>query len=186
MISTADFKKGLALIRNGEPWVIVDFQHVKPGKGGAFIRTKLKNVKTGNVLDETYKSGENFEEADVTRKRIQYLYHDSDKYYFMDESYEQMEANAELLGESVRYLVEGAYVDGVFLDDGLIDIQLPKKMEFKVVFAPPGIKGDTASGATKQVEIETGEKINTPLFIKEGDKIRVNTETGDYVERVSE
>lgn len=170
-------------MHNDQAHIVVDFQHVKPGKGQAFVRTNLKNVKDGKVIEKTFKTGDSFDTADVSYLRLQFLYNDGDDYYFMDENYEQTGVREEVIGSAKDYLVEEAEVDGMYIDGELTGINLKPKMEFKVIQAPPGAKGDTATGGKKAVKIETGAMIKTPLFINEGDVIIVNTETGDYVSR---
>lgn len=183
-MQTSDFKKGLAVKYNGETYVIVGYQFVNPGKGAAFTRAKLKSVKTGKNVEVTFKSGEEVPEANMEYKRCQYLYHDTAEYTFMDNtSYDQFAISKEMVGDDADFLIDGTEVVVVFVDDSPASLQLPTKMDFKVISAPPGEKGDTATGGTKPVVIETGATVNVPLFIKEGDAIRVNTETHEYVER---
>lgn len=183
-MQTSDFKKGLAVKYNNETYVIAGYQFVNPGKGAAFTRAKLKNVKTGKNVEVTFKSGEDVPEANMENKRCQYLYKDATEYTFMDNStYDQFAITNEMIGDDSDFLIDGTEVQVVFVDDAPVTIQLPTKMDFKVISAPPGEKGDTATGGTKPVIIETGATISAPLFIKEGDAIRVNTETHEYVER---
>lgn len=186
MATTADISKGLAVKHKGEICLVTEFQHVNPGKGAAFVRTRLKNVKTGKVVEETFKSGEQIEAVDLEKRRMQYLYNDPAGFYFMDPtSYEQVSIARDDVGEAAPYLKEGQEAIILLHDDRPITLELPKKMKFKVVGAPPGVKGDTASGRVmKEVELEGGLKVQTPLFVSEGDEIVVNTETGEYVERV--
>lgn len=183
-MQTSDFKKGLAVKYNNETYVIAGYQFVNPGKGAAFTRAKLKNVKTGKNVEVTFKSGEDVPEANMENKRCQYLYKDATEYTFMDNNtYDQFAITNEMIGDDSDFLIDGTEVQVVFVDDAPVTIQLPTKMDFKVISAPPGEKGDTATGGTKPVIIETGATISAPLFIKEGDAIRVNTETHEYVER---
>lgn len=185
-MQTSDFKKGLAIRYNGETYVLVTYQFVNPGKGSAFTRAKLKNVKSGKVVEVSFRSGEQIEEANMAYKKCQYMYSDGSVFNFMDnQDYEQFEMSADLIGDQANYLMEGGDVTIVFVDNLPVGMQLPPKMDFKVTDSPPGEKGDTATGGTKHVTIETGAKVAAPLFIKEGDKIRVNTDTGEYVERVN-
>lgn len=185
-MTTSDFKKGLPIRYNGDTYILVNYQFVNPGKGTAFTRAKMKNIKTQKVIEVTFKSGEQIEEADVQYKRCQYMYTDGKEFNFMDNSsYEQYGIPSELIGEQADYMMENGEVTLVFVDQAPVSVQLPPKMEFTVKESPPGEKGDTATGGTKQVTIETGAKVNAPLFIKEGDVIRVNTDTGEYVERVT-
>ncbi len=185
-MTTSDFKKGLAIKYNGDTYVLVGYQFVNPGKGSAFTRAKIKNVRSLKVVEVTFKSGENIEEANMEYKRCQYMYNDGTEYQFMDNTnYEQFGMPADAIAEQAMYLMDGGEVTVVFVDNMPVSLQLPPKMEFDVTEAPPGEKGDTATGGTKQVTIQTGAKVAAPLFIKEGDRIRVNTETGEYVERVA-
>jgi len=185
-MTTSDFTKGLPIKYNNETFIIVGYQFVNPGKGTAFTRTKIKNAKTQKVIEVTFKSGENIEEANVEYRKGQYLYTDSTAFYFMDNTtFEQVEIPAPNIGDMSDYLVDGAEVTIVNIDEKPFTVQLPPKMEFVVTEAPPGDKGDTATGGTKQVTIETGAKISAPLFIKVGERIRVNTSTGEYVERAN-
>ena len=184
-VDTSRFRNGLKVELDGEPFVMTYFQHVKPGKGGAFVRTKLKNLRTGRVLDRTFRSGDTLEEADVEERKMQYLYQDGDQLVFMDtESYEQIPFSAEQVGDARKYLQENLDVDVIFWRSKPINIELPAFIQAVVKQTDPGIKGDTASGATKPATIETGAVIQVPLFIKEGERIRVDTRSGEYVERV--
>lgn len=185
-MQTSDFRKGLAIKYNGETYIITNYQFVNPGKGSAFTRAKLKNAKTLKVVEVSFRSGEQIEEANMEYKKCQYMYNDGSEYNFMDNStYEQFAMPATMIGEQGDYMMDGGDVTVVFVDNRPVGLQLPPKMDFKVIEAPPGNKGDTATGGSKQVTIETGAKVNAPLFIKEGDRIRVNTDTGEYVERVN-
>lgn len=187
MISTSDFQKGKAILFKNEPHFITHCEFVFPGKGNAFVKTKLKNLKTGKTLEHVFKSGEQVEEADISFTNVTYLYNDGSSYFFMDnKTYNQQPVSAEVVGDRVKYLLENTEVKGLFLGENLFDIELPFKMVFKVIESPPGVKGNSAQGASKVATIETGGKITVPLFINEGDKIRVNTETGEYVERVND
>lgn len=185
-MTTSDFKKGLPIKYKGETYIVANYQFVNPGKGAAFTRTKLKNVKTGKVLEVSFRSDEQVEEANMENKRCQYLYNDGSEFHFMvNDTYEQFALPADMVGDQADYMMDGGNVQMVFVDGQPVSLQLPPKMDFKVIDSPPGEKGDTATGGTKLVTIETGAKVAAPLFIKEGDKIRVNTETGEYVERVT-
>lgn len=185
-MTTSDFRKGLAIRYNGETYVLVGYQFVNPGKGAAFTRAKMKNVKSLKMIEVTFKSGEQIEEANMEYKKSQYLYNDGSEYHFMDNnSFEQFSMPADIIGDQGDYMMDGGELTVVFVDNLPVSLQLPPKMDFTVTEAPPGEKGDTATGGTKQVTIETGAKVAVPLFIKEGDKIRVNTDTGEYVERVN-
>lgn len=185
-MQTSDFKKGLAIKYNNDTYIIVSYQFVNPGKGSAFTRAKIKNVKSLKVIEVTFKSGETIDEANMEYKRCQYMYNDGKEFQFMDNvNYEQFGMPVDMVGDQGIYMMDGGEVTVVFVDNMPVSLQLPPKMEFNITEAPPGEKGDTATGGTKQATIETGAKVAVPLFIKEGDRIRVNTETGEYVERVA-
>jgi len=184
LISTSDFKRGLTIELNGEIYSIVDFQHVKPGKGGAFVRTKLKNVKTGLVVDKTFRAGEKMEQAIIDRKTMQYLYNDGNNYCFMNkENYEQISISKEQISELVELLKEGNDVEVVFCEGNIIGAELPNFMSLKVIKTMPGVKGNTVSGALKPATLETGAIIQVPLFIKEGDIIKIDTREKKYIGR---
>lgn len=185
MISTTDFRRGLKIEIDGEPFIIQEFQHVKPGKGGAFVRTKMKSLITGNVIDRTFKSGDKVDRPDMAEKEMQYLYRDGDSFYFMDnETYEQQFINIEQFQGAEAFLQENVGVTVLFHNQKPIAVELPNFVELTVKQTDPGFKGDTASGATKPATLETGATIQVPLFIKEGEKIRIDTRTGEYAERV--
>ncbi len=185
-VDTSRFRNGLRVELDGEPLVIVYFQHVKPGKGGAFVRTKLKNLRTGRVLDRTFRSGEKLEEADVENRTMQFLYRDGEQLVFMDsETYDQIPFSREQVGEARKYLQENGNVDVIFWRGQPINIELPAFIEARITRCDPGVKGDTAQGATKPATLETGAVVQVPLFIKEGQTVRVDTRTGEYVERVN-
>jgi elongation factor P len=184
-VDTSQFRNGLKIEIDGEPYTMTYFQHVKPGKGGAFVRTKLKNLRTGRVLDKTFRSGEKVDDAEVEDKRMQFLYVDGEQLVFMDtETYDQVPFSAEQIGDARKYVLENIEVDVIFWKGRPINIELPAFVEAVVSQTDPGIKGDTASGATKPATIESGAVVQVPLFIKEGEKIRVDTRSGTYVERV--
>jgi elongation factor P len=183
-VSTADFRKGLKIELEGEPYIITDFLHVKPGKGGAFVRTKLKSLVTGNVIDRTFRSGEKVQTPSLEEKTMQYLYHEGDTYHFMDsDTYEQITLAGDLLGEDSNFLQENVEVKILFHNDQPIGVELPFFVELTIVQTEPGVKGDTASGGTKPATVETGAVIQVPLFLNEGDVIKVDTRTGEYIER---
>lgn len=185
-VDTSQFRNGLKIDIDGQPFVITYFQHVKPGKGGAFVRTKLKNLLNGRVVDKTFRSGEKTEEADIEEKSMQYLYQDSDDRIFMDNtSFEQLPIGKDVLGGSINYLLESMDVDVLFWKSKPVSIQVPNYIEATVTKSDPGLKGDTSSGATKPATLETGLTLNVPLFIEEGDVLRVDTRTGEYSERVN-
>jgi elongation factor P len=180
-----DFKKGMAIKYEGETYVVTSAQHVNPGKGAAFTRCKMKNIRSERSIEVTFKSGEQPDEADMQFRRCQYMYSDGEEFNFMDNTnFEQFTLSKEMVGDLSDFLIEGGETTVIFVDDKPVSLQLPTKMEFKVITAPPGERGDTASSGTKPVVIETGATINAPLFIKEGDVIKVNTETHEYSERV--
>ena len=184
MYSTSDFRKGLKIEFKNEPYIIVDFLHVKPGKGGAFIRTKLKNMITGRVLDETFRSGEKVDRPDLEEKDVQYLYLDQEGYCFMDnETYEQIFLPEDHVGEAKNFLQENVNVKLLFYQGRPIGLDLPTTVDLTVVTSDPGLKGDTATGATKPVTLETGLVVQVPLFINEGDVLKIDTRTGEYIER---
>jgi len=186
MPTTAEFRKGFKIEVNGEPFVIVDFLHVKPGKGGAFVRTKLKSLLTGNILEQTFRSGERVESPDIEEKEAQYLYNDGEKYYFMDkESYWQFELPADQLGDNKDFLQENITVTVLFYNKNPIGVALPIFVELRIDRTEPGVRGDTASGGTKPARLETGAMIQVPLFLEEGDIVKIDTRTGEYVERVT-
>ncbi|MDZ7798749.1 MAG: elongation factor P [Patescibacteria group bacterium] len=186
MLGINNLKIGTTFKYKGEPYEIVKAQHVKMGRGGAVLQTKIKNLKTGQLLEKNFKSSDKFEEPDLSRSRVNFLYQEDDKYYFMDEkSYEQFSLTKDQIGEKTNFIKEGASVNLLNFEDKAINIELPIKVDLKVKETPPGVRGDTAQGsATKEAKLETGYKIKVPLFIKTDDIIRVNTETGQYVERV--
>ena len=184
-VSTADFRKGLKIELEGEPYIIVDFQHVKPGKGGAFVRTKLKSLVTGNVIDRTFRSGEKVQNPALEERSMQYLYQEENKYHFMDtDTYEQIALTENHLGEDSSFLQEHVEVKIVFHNGQPIGVELPTFVELKIVQTSPGVRGDTASGGGKPATLETGAVIQVPLFLNEGDVIKVSTKTGEYIERV--
>jgi elongation factor P len=185
-VDTSQFKNGLKIELDGQPFTITYFQHVKPGKGGAFVRTKLKNLLNGKVVDRTFRSGEKSQEADIAENQMQYLYKEGEDFVFMDTtSYEQLPIRGDVLGNSVLYLLENLNVDVLFWKGKPVNIQLPNYIEARVIKSDPGVKGDTSSGATKPATIEPGATLNVPLFIEEGEMIRVDTRTGEYSERVN-
>jgi elongation factor P len=187
MYETSDFKKNLKLMLEGKPYVVVDFQHVKPGKGNQFTRTKLRNMLTGQNLEVTFKSGEKFEVPNVENKEMSFLYKDDSGFNFMSqETFEQIAMSEEDLGESRYYLTENLKVVVLFYNEKAVAVDVPKAVNLKVAKADPGIKGDRVSGATKPATMETGLKVNVPLHINEGDVLRIDSSTGDYVERVSQ
>ncbi len=185
MPSTSDFRNGLKIEMDGVPYVMVEFQHVKPGKGGAFVRTKLKNLKTGRVVDKTFRSGESVDSPDINQKEMQYLYRDEDMYVFMDTSdYEQTSLPKENIGEGIKWLKEESICDIMFYNGEAISVELPTFVELAIANTDPGMKGDTAAGGSKPAELETGASVNVPLFLNEGDILKIDTRSGEYIERV--
>ncbi|HWP35049.1 MAG TPA: elongation factor P [Thermodesulfobacteriota bacterium] len=184
-VSTADFRKQLKIELEGEPFVIIDFQHVKPGKGGAFVRTKLKSLKTGRVLDRTFRSGEVVPTPDLDEREVQFLYRQDDQFCFMDTStYEQLFLDAEQVGDAAKWLTENLAVRLLFHQGRPLSIELPITVNLRIVRTEPGIRGDTAAGGSKPATLETGAVVQVPLFLNEGDVVKVDTRTGEYVERV--
>lgn len=185
MYSTSDFRKGLKVVFKGDPYIIVDFLHVKPGKGGAFVRTKIKNLLTGRVLDETFRSGEKLDQPDLEDKAVQYLYHDAkDGYVFMDNAtYEQIHLTDEQVGDSRNFLLENMELTINLYQGQPIGLDLPTTVNLEVTKSDPGVRGDTATGATKPATLSTGLVVQVPLFINEGDTLKVDTRTGQYIER---
>lgn len=187
MADTSDFRNGLTFHWNGDLWTITEFLHVKPGKGGAFVRTKLKNVRNGKVVDNTFRSGERIETARIERRPHQFLYEDDLGLHFMNtETYEQFTLPSDSV-QGREYVKEGATIDILFHGETEqpLTTEIPGRVELRVVKTDPGLRGDTATGATKPAEVESGAVVNVPLFIDEGDIISVNTDTGDYVTRVA-
>lgn len=185
MISTNDFRNGLTIEIDGEIFTIIEFQHVKQGRGSAFVRTKLKNIQTGNVFERTFRAGEKVARAHLDRKQMQYLYQTGELYYFMDtETYEQVPVSEELVGDNKKFLKENMEVSVLFHNNTPIGIELPNFVELKVVQTEPGFKGDTATGGTKPAVVETGARLQVPLFIEIGDTIKIDTRTGEYISRV--
>lgn len=186
MATTADFRNGMIINFKDDLYEIIEFLHVKPGKGGAFVRTKLKNLRTGAVLDNTFRSGEKIEEVRVEKKKMEYLYSDGNLYVMMDpQTYEQIEVDADLLGEKRFYFKENMEITFLQAKGEIIDVELPTTVDLKVIESEPGVKGNTVSGATKNAVLETGLRIQVPMFIEQGDIVRVDTRSGEYVERVS-
>ena len=184
-VSTAEFKKGLKIQFDGQPYSIVDFQHVKPGKGGAFVRTKLKHMRQGRVIDNTFRAGEKVELVDFEDKHMQYLYKD-DRYHFMDtETYDQISLSAEEVGDARDFLKENTDVDILFIDGSPVTVELPTFMELAITKTDPGIRGDTASGVSKPATLESGAVVQVPLFLNEGDIVKVDTRSAEYLGRVA-
>ena len=186
MIATSDFKNGVTLLVDGEPYQIIWFQNHKPGKGGAVMRTKMRHLRKGSIIERTFKSGERFESVSLEKHKKQFLYTDGADFHFMDmASFEQVSFPKDQLGNSDRFLTENLEVEGVYLDGQFISIELPVSVELTVVSTVPGIKGDSVSNMVKPATVQTGAEIQVPLFVKEGDRIKVDTRTGEYIERIS-
>ena len=184
-VSTNDLKNGMALALPEGLFTVVEFQHVKPGKGGAFVRTKLKNVRTGAVLDRTYRADEKLEHAVIDKREMQYLYRESAHYVFMDNvSYDQLNVDAPTLGTAAHYLSEGDSAVLQMYDDEVVGVDLPASVELGVADTEPGVQGDRVSGARKPATLETGLVVQVPLFVNPGDRIRVDTRSGEYLTRV--
>jgi elongation factor P len=185
MISAVDFKNGVNIELNGEILTVIWFQHHKPGKGGAMVRTKLRNVATGQIVEKTFRPEDKFEEAILERRKNQYLYKDGKNYYFMDmETFEQVPFTEKDLGEGTQFLKENMEVEVLIYKGKIIGVEMPDSVELKVTYTEPGKKGDTVTNVTKPAVVETGAKVQVPLFINTGDTIRVDTRTGKYIERV--
>lgn len=185
MATTNDLKNGMTLDIDGQLWTVVEFQHVKPGKGPAFVRTKLKNVLSGKVVEKTFNAGIKVEQAILDKRDMQYLYKDGDDFVFMDtESYEQMNVRPVALGETADYLVESAMVIMAIYNGDIVGVEIPASVELEVTETEPGIQGDRVSGARKPATLQTGKVIQVPLFINIGDRVKVDTRSGDYITRV--
>jgi elongation factor P len=186
MISTGDLKKGISLELDGQLFTIVDWQHIKMGRGGAIVRVKLRNLRTGANFERTYDAGERFQRAFLEHKPVQYSYNDGDTYYFMDnETFETIPLTGEQLGSAKNFLLDGMQIEIVTYNDEALSVDLPPSVDLEVTYTEPGFKGDTATGGTKPATVETGLIVQVPLFVTTGDKIRVKTDTGAYVERVN-
>ncbi len=184
-ITTNDLRNGITLQLDNGLFQVVDFQHVKPGKGGAFVRTKLRNVRTGNVLERTFNAGVRVEQAIVDRQDMQFLYRDGDEYVFMNTStYEQISVPPAALGPAADYLVEQAVAQIAQYQDQIIGVEIPASVELAVAQTEPGVQGDRVSGARKAARLETGKTVQVPLFVETGDRVKVDTRTGEYITRV--
>lgn len=185
MISTNDFHTGLTIELDGDIYMVIDFQHVKPGKGSAFVRSKLKNLRSGSTTERTFRAGEKVPRALIERKEMEYLYGSGEEYIFMDtESYEQISLSRETLGDNLKYLKENMQLNILLFKGEIIGLELPNSVELKVVETEPGFKGDTAAGGSKPAKLETGLVVQVPFFINEGDVLRIDTRSGAYLERV--
>ena len=184
-IEAGDFKTGLTLLIDGEPWQVLDFMHVKPGKGAAFVRTKLKNVETGQVVEKTFRPTEKCPQARIDRKDYQYLYADGDLYYFMDvETYDQIALSANDIGDALKFVKENEMCKLCSHNGSVFSVEPPLFVELEITDTEPGFKGDTATGATKPAVVETGATVYVPLFVEQGDVIKIDTRTGEYLSRV--
>ena len=184
MASTADIRNGAVILHKNKRMKVIEFQHVKPGKGGAFVRTKLKDIQSGKIIDETFNAGHKLEFIRVEAKSMQFLYVDGENHIFMDnETFEQINVITKSIGNKKNFLTAGTVVDLLFDEDEVLDVRLPSHVILEVLNTEPGIKGNTATGANKPATLETGYVLNVPLFIDEGDKLRIDTRTGEYVER---
>lgn len=185
MISAGDFRNGITIELEGNIYQIIEFQHVKPGKGAAFVRTKLKNIKNGGVVEKTFRPTEKCPQARIDRKDMQYLYSDGDLYHFMDvETYDQIALNADNVGDSLKFVKENDMVKICSHNGDVFAIEPPLFVELEITDTEPGFKGDTATGATKPAVVETGATVYVPLFVEQGDKIKIDTRTGEYLSRV--
>ena len=186
-VSTTEFRNGLKIEIDGEPYVIVEFQHVKPGKGGAFVRTKMKSLKSGNVIDRTFRSGEKVDVPELEEKTMQYLYAaDKDRVLMDTSSYEQISMSEKQLGDSVNYLKENMEIKVLYFKGQPINIDIPMFVELKIARTDPGVRGDTASGGSKPATLETGAVIKVPFYLNEGDVVKVDTRSGIFIERVKQ
>jgi elongation factor P len=184
MISAGEFRKGMTFEINGEPYTVLDFQHVKPGKGAAFVRTKYKSILTGATREEAFNPNDKFPKAHIETKQMQYLYNDGDLYYFMDnETYEQIPLPKDQVEEAILYIKENDNVTVKFFKEKAFQVDPPNFVELVVTYTEPGIKGDTATNVTKPATVETGATVQVPIFINEGDKIKIDTRTGEYLSR---
>jgi elongation factor P len=184
MIMAGDFRNGITFEMDGQVYQVVEFQHVKPGKGAAFVRTKLKNIITDATIEKTFNPSDKMPRAHIERKDMQYLYNDGQLFYFMDvDTYEQIPLSEEILGDSLKFIKENMTVKLLFFKDNVIGIEPPNFVELEVIQTEPAIKGDTVTGATKPATVETGALVKVPLFINNGDVIRIDTRTGEYMER---
>lgn len=184
MISSNDFRNGVTIEIDNDVWQVVDFQHVKPGKGAAFVRAKLKNIRTGAVVERTFNAGEKIPQAHVDRREMQFLYESDHMYNFMDtENYEQIALSEEQLGDAKQFLKENMILGIMFFQENIIGVDVPNSVELVVVETDPGLRGDTATGGIKPAKLETGYVVKVPLFINVGDVLRIDTRTGEYIER---
>ncbi|ABP66903.1 elongation factor P [Caldicellulosiruptor changbaiensis] len=185
MVEAGDFRRGLTIEYDGQIFQVIEFLHVKPGKGAAFVRTKLKNIKTGAVIEKTFRPDERMPLAHIERREMQYLYNDGELYYFMDtQTYEQIALNQEMVGDALKFVKENMTVTILSHNGSVFGVEPPRFVELEVIDTEPGFKGDTQTGATKPAKVETGAVIQVPLFINVGDKIKIDTSTEEYLSRV--
>lgn len=186
MISAGEFRNGVTIEYEGDIFVILEFQHVKPGKGAAFVRTKIKNLVTGAVIEKTFRPSEKMARAHIDRKEMSYLYNDGELFHFMDnESYEQIAVNASDVGDTLKFVKENEVVKVLSYNGNVFGIEPPLFVELEIIETEPGFKGDTATGATKPAVVETGVSVNVPLFLEQGEKIKIDTRTGEYLGRAN-
>ncbi len=184
-VSTNNLKNGMCVSYNDKLWIVVEFQHVKPGKGGAFVRTKLKEIKSGRVVEVTFRAGEKLDDVRMETKNLQYLYHDGDDYHFMDsDSYDQFDLSKEFVGEAAKWLKENEVATVLVAGDEMIGVEPPMFVELEIVETEPGFKGDTVQGGTKPATLETGAIVQVPMFVNSGERIKVDTRDGSYITRV--
>ncbi|MBI4811052.1 MAG: elongation factor P [Ignavibacteriales bacterium] len=185
MATTSDFRTGMTIRMDNDLWTIVEFQHVNPGNWRAFVRAKLKSLKSGKVIETRFRAGEAVDAIRLETKEYQYLYHDGSSYIFMDkETYDQINIEENMVGDGAHFLKESETVKIMFNGNEIVSVEMPITVELKIVETPPGVRGDTATGAQKPAKVETGATVNVPLFINEGDKIKIDTRSGEYIERV--
>ncbi|TRZ78053.1 elongation factor P [bacterium] len=183
-MNISELNIGTIFMRDENPFEVLFREHSKTGRGGAVLRTKIKNLKTGAISEETFKAGDKFEEANMIFQKMQFLYKDGEVFYFMDnDTFEQVPLSMDQIGEQGKYLTDGIEIEVILIDGNPLGIKIPIKMDFEVVESPPAVKGNTVDGGSKKVVLSNGIEINTPLFIKQGDVIKINTQTGEYVER---
>ena len=187
MISVNDFKRGVVIKLDGELYSVIEYQHVKPARGAAFVRSKIRHMKKGSVVERTFRGGEKVEDVKIVKRQMQYLYEEGDSLVFMDtESYEQESIPKKAIGDALKFIKEQDMVDIAMYEGEAITVEPPQSVVLKVIYAEPGLKGDTATNVLKPVKVETGAEVRVPLFINEGDHIKINTETGEYLERVKQ
>ncbi|MBD2603624.1 elongation factor P [Scytonema hofmannii FACHB-248] len=184
MISSNDFRPGVSIVLDGSVWRVIEFLHVKPGKGSAFVRTKLKNVQSGSVVEKTFRAGETVPQANLEKSTMQFTYKDGDEFVFMDmETYEEGKLSAKQIGDRVKYLKEGMEAEVIRWGEQVLGVELPKSVVLEIVQTDPGVKGDTATGGSKPATLETGATIMVPLFIAQGERIRIDTQEDKYISR---